>query len=74
MKFLKGFFPGLLSLALLIGYGCASDDDGQGDMIPDPLDTPPAGIVDLQEMVESMRPEPATGKMGKCRQQIPMAG
>ena len=47
MKFLKGFFPGLLSLALLIGYGCASDDDGQGDMIPDPLDTPPAGIENL---------------------------
>ncbi|OGV32231.1 MAG: peptidoglycan-associated lipoprotein [Lentisphaerae bacterium GWF2_45_14] len=47
MKFLKGFFPGLLSLTLLIGYGCASDDDGQGDMIPDPLDNPPAAIEDL---------------------------
>jgi len=47
MKFLKGFFPGLLSLALLIGYGCASDDETSGSMVPDPLDTPPSGIEDL---------------------------
>lgn len=47
MKFLKGFFPGLLSLALLIGYGCASDDDGSGNMVPDPLDNPPGGIENL---------------------------
>jgi len=47
MKFLKGFFPGLLSLALLIGYGCTSDDETSGSMVPDPLDTPPSGIEDL---------------------------
>lgn len=47
MKFLKGLFPGLLSLSLLIGYGCASDDDGSGNMVPDPLDNPPSNIADL---------------------------
>jgi len=47
MKFLKGLFPGLVALSLLIGYGCTSDDDGQGDMIPDPLDKPRGGIEDF---------------------------